>query len=88
MPISSDVDVVPFRSEKDSYSLFPLDGMLIQWHFLKNQSNALCKFMRMKNSWHLLGLNPGPPWKQFANDRSTSEIDLYINLDVKYQFFS
>ena len=29
-PISSGVDVVPFRSEKDSYSLFPVDGMPIQ----------------------------------------------------------
>ena len=27
--ISSGV-VVPFRSEKDSYSLFPVDGLLIQ----------------------------------------------------------
>ena len=29
-PISSGVDVVPFHSEKDSYRLFPVDGMLIQ----------------------------------------------------------
>ena len=29
-PISSDVDVVSFCSEKDSYSLFPVDGVLIQ----------------------------------------------------------
>ena len=29
-PISSSVDVVPFDSDKDSYSLFPVDGVLIQ----------------------------------------------------------
>ena len=29
-PISSGVDFVHFRSEKDSYSLFPVDGVLIQ----------------------------------------------------------
>ena len=29
-PISSGVDVVPFSSEKDSHSLFPVDGVLIQ----------------------------------------------------------
>ena len=28
--ISSGVDVVHFGSEKDSYSLFPVDGVLIQ----------------------------------------------------------
>ena len=27
--ISSGVDAVPFHSEKDSYSLFPVDGVLI-----------------------------------------------------------
>ena len=29
-PISSGVDVVPFPPEKDSYSLFLVDGVLIQ----------------------------------------------------------
>ena len=29
-PISSGVDVVPFPPEKDSYRLFPVDGVLIQ----------------------------------------------------------
>ena len=29
-PISSGVNVVPFRSEEDSYSLFPVYGLLIQ----------------------------------------------------------
>ena len=29
-PISSGDDVVPFRTEKDSYSLFSVDGVLIQ----------------------------------------------------------
>ena len=29
-PISSGFDVVPFLPEKDSYSLFPADGVLIQ----------------------------------------------------------
>ena len=29
-PISSGVDVVPFRSDKNSYSLFSVDGVLIQ----------------------------------------------------------
>ena len=29
-PISSGVDIVPIRSEKDSYNLFPVEGVLIQ----------------------------------------------------------
>ena len=35
-PISSVVDVMPFSSEKDSYNLIPVDGVLIQCNFLKN----------------------------------------------------
>ena len=66
-PISSGVDVVPFCSEEESYSSFPVDGVLVQWHFLKSQSITLCKFILSdtKNSWCLLGLNPDPRWKQF-----------------------
>ena len=65
-PISSGVDVVPSPSEKDSYSLFPVDGKLIQLHFLKNRSLTLCKFIlsHAKNFWHLQGLNPSLCWKQ------------------------
>ena len=52
-------------AQKKIASLFPVDGMLIHWHFLKNRSRALCKFIlsRTKNSWHL---NPSPHWKQFT----------------------
>ena len=57
-----------FGSEKDSHNLFPVDDVLIQLHFLKNQSPKLCKFIlsRTENSWCLLGLNPGPHWKQIT----------------------
>ena len=34
--ISTGVDIMPFRSLKDSYSLFPVDGVLIQWRYYAN----------------------------------------------------
>ena len=62
-PISLGVGCCAF-----SLSLFPVDGALIQWHFSKNQSqiyfNAQEKFLASAGV-QILGLNPGPCWKQF-----------------------
>ena len=59
--ISSGFDAMPFHSEKDSYSLFTVDGMLIQCYFVKNWSRALCEFIlsRAKKILVSAGIEPG-----------------------------
>ena len=39
-PIYSNVDVVPFCSEKDRYSLFPVDGLSVTVTFFKQMEVA------------------------------------------------
>ena len=69
VPISSVWILCLCHSEKDSYSLFPVDGVLFQWHFLKNQSRK-SRIMQtlFYCSWKIIGVRWDwtPRWKQFT----------------------